>query len=125
MKEKITIFLIFFSICAYSQKEKTAEEFILSEINEIENNLMGKNDTLPFKTSNGIVCLTGISPEKWDGTYIGIIYYPTFEDIKLWKEWVNKYHGKFSYDPTEIDNQYYKKVVVEYEKDKFRSNYCK
>ena len=98
---------------------------MLSEITEIENNLLGKNDTLDFKAPNGIVCLTGISPKKWDGTYIGIIYKPTLEDVKLWREWISKYHGKFYYDPAEINNPYYKKVIIEYEKGKFRSNYCK
>lgn len=124
MKERFTLLLFLFSFCAYSQKVKSAEEFILSEISEIENNLIGKNDTLNFKTPNGIVCLTGITPKKLDATYIGIIYYPTLEDVKLWREWISKFHGKFYYEPTEINNSYYKKVVVEYEKDKFRSNYC-
>ncbi|CAN1554057.1 hypothetical protein MCETHM1_02302 [Flavobacteriaceae bacterium] len=125
MKKKLALILFLFSFCIYSQKGKSAEEFILSEITKIETNLIGKNDTINFKTPNGIVCLTGISTKKVSLSYIGIIYYPTLEDVKLWREWISKYHGKFYYDPKEIDNPDYKKVVIEYEKDKFRSNYCK
>ncbi len=125
MKKTLTLFLFLFSFCVYSQKGKSAEEYILSEITEIDNNLIGKNDTLDFKTPNGIVCLTGISPKKVNLSYIGIIYYPTLEDVKLWREWISKYHGKFYYDQNEINNLNNKKVVIEYEKGKFRSNYCK
>jgi hypothetical protein len=125
MKKTLTLFLFLFSFCVYSQKGKYAEEYILSEITEIENNLIGKNDTLDFKTPNGIVCLTGISPKKVNLSYIGIICYPTLEDVKLWREWISKYHGKFYYDQNEINNLNNKKVVIEYEKGKFRSNYCK
>lgn len=125
MKITFALFFTLFSHCAYSQNEMSAEEYILSKITKIENYLLGKNNNLNLKTPNEIVCLTGISPKKLDGTYIGIIYYPTLEDVKLWREWINKYHGKFYYDQNEINNLNYKKVVIEYEKGKFRSNYCK
>jgi hypothetical protein len=125
MKITFALFFTLFSLCAYSQNEMSAEEYILSKITKIENYLLGKNNNLNLKTPNEIVCLTGISPKKLDGTYIGIIYYPTLEDVKLWREWINKYHGKFYYDQNEINNLNYKKVVIEYEKGKFRSNYCK
>ena len=58
MKITFALFFTLFSLCAYSQNELSAEEYILSEITKIENYLLGKNNNLDLKTPNEIVCFT-------------------------------------------------------------------
>jgi hypothetical protein len=126
MKILLNILLLFIPFLGFSQDSRklSAEEYVLSKIGEIENHLMGKS-SMNVKLPNGIVCLTGIAPKQVDGTYVGIVYWPTLEDIELWRKWVKEHHGKFSYDSKRIDNDDLEKINVEYEKGKFRSNYCK
>jgi len=126
MKIHLNIFLLLIPIFGFCQKsiKLSAEENVLSKIAEIENHLRGKNST-NIKLPNEIVCLTGIVPKKVDGTYVGIVYWPTIEDVELWRKWVKAHHEKFSYDPNQVENHDLEKINVEYEKGKFRSNYCK
>ena len=125
MKILQVIFLLFIPLLGFSQESRkiSAEESVLSTISEIENHLIGKS-SMNVKLPNGIVCLTGIAPKEVDFTYVGTICRPTLEDIELWRKWVKEHHGKFSYDLNQIDNGDLEKINVEYEKGKFRSNYC-
>ena len=133
MKIKFAILFFLFPICSFSQDlvGPTAEQYILYKIREVEDFLTNKSSSMNFKLPNEIVCITGISPKDVDGTYIGIVYKPTLEDVKLWREWVSKNHGRFFYEnekinkSKEFDEIYFKRVKVEYEKGKFRNNYCK
>jgi len=112
-----------FGFCQASRK-LSAQENVLSKITEIENHLKGKS-SINIKLPNEIVCLTGIVPKKVDGTYVGIVYWPTLEDVELWRKWVKEHNGKFSYARKQVKHPDLEKINVEYEKGKFRSNYCK
>jgi len=115
------IFLLFFTF-SFSQdlKHKNAADDVLVLIEKIEN---GKEYYI--KLPNQIACLTNIYPKKVDGTYFGILYYPTLEEIKLWKDWVNKNRSKLSFGIIADSELEYDEIIVEYEKGKTRSLYCK
>ncbi|WP_297518123.1 hypothetical protein [Flavobacterium sp.] len=120
------ISLLFFSV-GFSQnlKYKSAADEILSQIEQIEKGA-GYNIKLP----NSIACLTGIYPKNVDGTYVGIVYYPTLEELKLWRRFVNENHSKIKYKnipQSDLDSDIFdfREILYEYEPGKFKSNFCK
>ncbi len=122
----IYILLLFYAF-GFSQNmnHKSAADEIISQIEQIEKGY-GYNIKLP----NSIACLTSIYPKKFDGTYVGIIYYPTLKELKIWKNWVNENHLKIKYkDILEMnldsDILDIREILYEYESGKFRSNFCK
>jgi len=68
-----------------------------------------------FYRVHDIIALSKITPKVWDGTYMGIRYKPSHEEILLWKEWYNKNRFYLSYDPLNeryeglLDNE---KIIV-------------
>ncbi|NHM02842.1 hypothetical protein [Flavobacterium difficile] len=120
------IFLIFFGVgFSQNQKYKNAADEIISQIEQIEKGY-GYNIKLP----NSIACLTGIYPKKYDGTYVGIVYFPTSEELKIWKNFVNENHLKIKYkniSEANLDSDIFeqREILYEYEQGKFKSNFCK
>jgi hypothetical protein len=119
------ILLLFFGV-SFSQnlKNKSAADEIISQIEQIEKGY-GYNIKLP----NSIACLTGIYPKKVDGTYFGIVYYPTIEELKIWKKLVNENHLKIKYKEmtkSNLDSDIFdsREIFFEYEPGKFRTNFC-
>lgn len=120
------ILLLSFAL-GFSQnpKYKSAADEIISQIEQIEKGY-GYNIKLP----NSIGCLTGIYPNKFDGTYVGIVYYPTTEELKIWKNLVNENHLKIKYkdvSESSLNSDIFdiREILYEYEPSKFRSNFCK
>ena len=120
------IFLLFFGV-GFSQnlKYKSAADEIISQIEQIEKGY-GYNIKLP----NSIACLTGVYPKKVDGTYVGIVYYPTLEELKIWKNLINENHLKIKYkdmSESNLDSDIFdiREILYEYEPGKFKSNFCK
>ena len=64
---------------------------------------------------HALIALSKIYPKMVDGTYFGILYRPSHEEILLWKEWYNKNRFYLSYDPLNeryeglLDNE---KIIV-------------
>lgn len=52
-----------------------------------------------FYKVHAIIALSKITPKVWDGTYMGVLYNPSHQDIMLWKEWYSKNRYYLSYDP--------------------------
>ena len=120
------LFLLIFTVSfSQNKKFKSAADEIISQIEQIE-----KGNQYNIKLPNSIACLTGIYPKKVDGTYFGIIYYPTIEELKIWKKLVNENHLKIKYKDMresnlESDIFELREILYEYEPAKFRSNICK
>ena len=115
--------LLLFSALGFSQnvKHKSAANEIIYQIEQIEKGY-GYNIKLP----NSIACLTGIYPKKVDGTYVGIVDYPTLEELKIWKNLVNENHLKIKYkdsSETKLDSDIFdvREILYEYEPGKFKS----
>ncbi|MBC5864004.1 hypothetical protein [Flavobacterium turcicum] len=89
----IYMLLIFSTFClSQNVKHKNASDEIISQIEQIE-----KGYEYNIKLPNSIACLTGVYPKKVDGTYVGIVYYPTLEELKIWKNFVNENYLKIKY----------------------------
>ena len=121
----LLITLLNSSLLIFSQESRkiTAAEDVISKITEIEN-FLNQKTSMNIKLPNEIVCLTGIVPKKVDGTYVGIVYYPTLEEVKLWKEWFNHNQDKIFYD-SQTNNEDSKKIIVKLDSGEIRSNFCK
>jgi hypothetical protein len=127
MNRTYTYILLLFFAFGFSQnpKYKSAADEIISQIEQIE-----KGYDYNIKLPNSIACLTGIYPKKVDGTYVGILYYPTLEELKIWKNLVNENHLKIKYkdmSESNLDSDIFdlREILYEYEPGKFRSNFCK
>ncbi|WP_442265003.1 hypothetical protein ACSIGC_11705 [Tenacibaculum sp. ZS6-P6] len=86
---------------------------ILNRINFIEKQWLNFNNgkKANFSLVEDIVNLSGISTEKWDGSWIGIQYTPSKKEILKWREWYNLNKGRFYYQVfTKVNkgNYYYK-----------------
>ncbi len=119
------ILLLFFTF-SFSQnlKYRSAADEIISQIEQIEKGY-GYNIKLP----NSIACLTGIYPKEVDGNYFGIVYYPTIEELKIWKNLINENNLKIKYKvmpESNLDSNIFelREILYEYEPGKFRSNFC-
>ena len=126
MNRIYTYIFLLFSAVGFTQnlKYKSAADEIISQIEQIEKGY-GYNVKLP----ETIACLTGIYPKKVDGTYVGIVYYPTVEELKMWKNFVNENQFKIKYKDisnVNLDSDIFdpREILFEYEPDKFRSNFC-
>lgn len=130
-----TLFLIFLlPFCSYSQLEnnieydmvtyESAAAEIYADIWEAENSFLVPYSDILWIHADGIVCLSGIRPKKWDHQYSGISFKPTFEEINEWKNWFEQNKQNIHYS-TEPAKQYsYKIIVFEYDKGKFKRNDC-
>lgn len=122
----IYILLIFSTFClSQNVKHKSAADEIKSQIEQIEKGY-GYNIKLP----NSIACLTGVYPKKVEGTYVGIVYFPTLEELKIWKNFVNENHLKIKYkdiseSKLDLDIFDVREILYEYQPGKFKSNFCK
>lgn len=126
MERISTYILLLFFASSYSQnvKYKSAAEEIISQIEQIE------KGEYNIKLPNSIACLTNIYPKKVDGTYVGIVYYPTLHELKIWKELIFKNHLNIKYkdiaqSTSEADTFELREILYEFEPGKFRSNFCK
>ena len=131
---KLLLLLFIFPFCSYSQLENDFEYKIAtfdSAVDEIytdiwiaENSIFVPYSEISWIHADGIVCLSGIRPKKWDHMYSGISFKPTFEEINKWKSWFEQNKQSIRYS-TEPQSQYgYKTIVFEYAKGKFRRNDC-
>ena len=68
-----------------------------------------------FYRVHALISLSKIYPKMVDGTYFGILYTPSHEEIQLWKQWYSKNKYYLSYDPLNeryeglLDNE---KIIV-------------
>jgi len=121
---KFIYILFFISTVSIAQKETSAAMEVAARIDIIEKHIMGKSN-MNIKLPNSLVCLTKIAPQKIDGTYVGIVYYPTLEDVKQWREWLEKNKENVSFQLKTTESLESREILFEYEKGKFRSSYCK
>ena len=119
------IFLLFF-VAGFSQnlKYQSAADEVLYQIEKIE-----KGYDYNIKLPNSIACLTNIYPKKFDGTYVGLVYYPTLEELTIWKNLVIENRLKIKYkniSESNLDPDMFeiREILYEYEPSKFRSNFC-
>jgi hypothetical protein len=104
---------------------KSAADEIIFQIEQIE-----KGHSYDFKTPNRIACLTGIYPKDFDGTYLGVVYYPTNQELLVWKDFVRENQAKFKFkeipSPKVAEEAYFNlvEILFEYEPDRFRSSFC-
>ncbi|MGL3001499.1 hypothetical protein [Flavobacterium sp. RSSB_23] len=124
MKKSLLLVLLFFNLVSFSQIRKSAAEEVTIRLDTIENYLKGKSG-MNVKLSNSIACLTGIIPKKSDGTYLGWIYYPTMEEVKLWRKWLKVNKDKLFYGVLSDNTIGYDEVIVKFEDGTTRSSYCK
>ncbi len=117
--------LIFTNVHA---QESEAAKVIIDKIEKAESDLkQGKK--LNQQDLKEIVCLTNIGTKKGEGSYIGIVHYPSESEIQVWKDWFENNKTKISYSvDSEIYNREFsinsKVIQVEYENGKFRNNVC-
>jgi len=97
MKSFYLIFLFPFGCFSQQASSKNPANELFKKSDKVEKDLIKNNQTIDFGTVNEIICLTQIYPKKVDGSYIGIIYYPTLEEVKLWKNWFEKYKFQIQY----------------------------
>ena len=119
--KKMFYLILLFTIQTFSQNSKndnSAAEIVNSSINEIEKWILNGNG-FEIHLPNLIAHLSGIKPKKEDLNYFGHIYFPTIEEVKLWKDWYNKNKGKISFSV--VDKISGEKIIqFEYETGKFR-----
>jgi hypothetical protein len=128
MKKKLVCFFILFilNFTTVQAQESEAAKLIIAKIEKAETDLK-EGKQLNQQDLNEIVCLTNIETKKGEGSYIGIIFYPSEREIQIWKDWFEKNKTKISYS---TDNEIYikefggKVIQVEYENGKFRNNVC-
>ncbi len=121
---KTILLLLFFYSASFCQSKKSAEEEVKAKLDTIENYLKGKN-SMNIKLPNYIVCLTGITPKKGDGTYVGWIYYPTLEEVKLWRKWLEVNKAKLFYGALSKNSMGDDEIIVKFEDGTTRTSYCK
>ena len=122
--KKLIVIIFLCSLTCFSQS-KSATELMLDKVDEIEKSLTDSNYNSNIRLSNELACLTAIKPKKKNLSYAGMFYFPTLEEVKLWRKWIEKYSDKISYDlKSESNKDENTKVIVEYEDGKFRSNFC-
>jgi hypothetical protein len=124
MKKQIYIYLFVISLTnIYAQH---ASQEIYNKIINIEVSLKEKKP-LNQKDLKEIVCLSNIETKNGDGNYLGISFFPTENEVLIWKEWFEKNKNNISYSTeSELYNKEFKtKVIkVEFENGKFRNNVC-
>jgi hypothetical protein len=126
MKNFILLTISIFFVSCVSKKALPAQtpyEYVQSIIDEIEQGTIDKQKGYAGKLPNQLVCLSGIAPKELDLNYFGYVYTPTLSEIELWKEWLKNNKDKLKFD---LDRNLFDQVFVafEYEKNKFRYNYC-
>ena len=133
MDMKKILLLLLFPFYSFSQLEDNSEykiatynsatEEIYADIWRAENSYLIPYSENLWVRVDGIFCLSGIMPSKWDHQYSGISFKPTFEEISKWKNWFeqNKQNIKYSTEPEYFGR---KVIVFEYEKGKFRRSDC-
>lgn len=121
---KIILLFLFFYSASFCQSGKSAAEEVTARLDTIENYLKGKS-SMNIKLPNSITCLTGITPKKGDGTYAGWIYYPTLEEVTLWRKWLEVNKNKLFYGVLSKQSIGYDEVIVKIEDGTTRSSYCK
>jgi len=124
MKIILLFLFLFFYSASFSQSRKSAAEEVTTRLDTIENYLKGKS-RMNIKLPNSIACLTGITPKKGDGTYAGWIYYPTLEDVTLWRKWLEANRSKIFYGVLSDNSMGYDEVIVKFEDGTTRTSYCK
>ena len=128
MKKILAYFFILFVLkfTTVQAQESEAAKLIIAKIEKAKTALK-EGKQLNQQELKEIVCLTNIGTKKGDGSYIGIIFYPSESEIQIWKDWFEKNKAKISYSTdSEIYNREFggKVIQVEYETGKFRNNVC-
>lgn len=131
---RIIFLIIILPFCSYSQVEtnfeysiptyENAADEIYADIKKTENWYLIPYKDILWLRADGIVCLSGIRPIKWDHHYSGISFKPTFEEISKWKNWFKENKQNIHYSTEPVNEFGYKTIVFEYEKGKFRRNDC-
>jgi len=111
---KILFFVLITGLCSAQEirirgvnppAEDVYDEIIAAE-KELEAHNNGTSGNI-FRVHD-IIALSKIQPKMVDGTYFGIVYTPSHEEILLWKEWFDKNRFYLSYDPL---NERYKDIL--------------
>lgn len=105
-----------------------ASQQILQEILSVQESIeQGK--PLNQYYLNDIVCLTNLPTLKQLSDDFGTEYFPSLEEVQIWKEWFEKNQSKISYvnnyqpeNPLDPINLVI--IQVEYEKRKYRNTNC-
>ena len=130
MKKILLYFFILFALryTNVQAQESEAAKLIIAKIEKAETALK-EGKQLNQQELKEIVCLTNIGTKKGDGSYVGIVHYPSESEIQIWKDWFENNKTKISFSTdSEIYNREFignsKVIQVEYESGKFRNNVC-
>jgi len=129
MKKIICLILFIFGFIKIEAQNSSASDEILFKI--VKMGIAVKEETqLNQNDLREIVCLTNIGTKKWDGNFVGEFYFPSKDEIQIWKDWFEENKTKISYSTNSdiFNREFYqskrKVIQFEYESGKFRNNVC-
>lgn len=94
------------------QINKDASIELLNRIDFLEKQL--KRKKAKFYLVEDIVNLSGITTESWDGSWIGVQYFPSENEILKWKKWIEDNKEKLYYEPYKSyeEGKFYYEIYV-------------